>query len=538
MASIRHWLGSRSFYLASLALIAFSLTVSPFGISVGTFLLAASWLAGPPLRERWQRLRQRPSLLLFISIFFLCLIGMTYTSNLHFGLHDIIIKLPLLVLPLILGTSTPLSMGEGRVLLAALLAGLWVSSLTALGVLLGWIDHPFRDIREISIFISHIRLSLILGVTLQAVLYLLLRRWQQLTKAEKVFYLFSISWFPFFLFILKSLTGFLMLTLLLASAYLLLLQKARGFMLRYFLIILGVTIVLLSAAWLSRATDRFYRRDTLPGLATLGTTANGNPYDPPANLEEVENGHYVWLYVCEKELRRAWNHASPVPYDSLDQAGQPLRTTLIRYMSSKGLRKDSLGFSRMSPEDIRNVERGMTNHLFSHRLALYPYFYVLLWEWEQYKKGGLSGHSHIQRLAYLRTGWHIARDHLWTGVGTGDVPDTFKKYYRQEKSPLSPEWQLRAHNQYLTYWITYGIFGALWFLVAFFAPFFMERGYRNFFALVFIIIAALSMLYEDTLETQAGVYFVAFFYAWFIFGMAEALPVKPEKYGNDGKDNR
>ena len=519
MALLHHRIWNhRNIYLGSLALIALSMPVSPFGISMGTFLLAGNWIAEGNLKRKWGILKQRPSLLLFISIFFLCLIGILYTSNMKFGWHDVVIKLPLFVLPLVVGTSPPITLKELRVILIALLAGLWGASLTGVAILLGWTHIQINNIREISVFISHIRLSLITGVTLQVVLWMLLQK-KELSKTEKGLYLLSLLWLSFFLFILKSLTSFLMLGLLFITAFLFLLKAIRTFMLRWFVITTGVTVILLAAAWLSAATNRYYTRDPLAGTEKTGTTANHNPYDPPKNLEDTENGHYIWLYLCEKELRTAWNKASSLDYDGHDRAGQRLSSTLIRYMTSRNLRKDSLGFSRMTPEDIRNVENGMTNYLFADRFSLYPYFYVLMWERDHYQRGELSGHSHTQRLAYIKTGWKIARDHFWWGVGTGDVPDTFKEYYRKLNTGLSARWQLRAHNQYLTYWITYGIFGFLWFLIAFFLPFILEKKQKEFFALIFMIIAALSMLYEDTLETQAGVYFIVFFYSLFIFGM-------------------
>ena len=508
----------RNLYVGALALIGLSMPVSPFGISLGTFILAGNWLAEGDLRQKMSLLRQRKSLLLFISIFLLCLIGLVYTSNMEFAWKDIVVKVPLLALPLIVGTSPPITMKEFRIILAALLAGLWGASLSGVAVLAGWTGKEIHNIREISVFISHIRLALITGITLQTLLFLLIYE-KELSRTEKGLYLLSLIWLTAFLFILKSLTGFLMLGILFLTAFLFLVRTVRTFMLKYFIIILGVTVVLLAAAWVSAAITRYHTRDPLPDPAKTGLTANGNRYDPPRNLEDVENGHYIWLYLCEKELRPAWNRSSDLDYDGRDQKDQHLSTTLIRYMTSKNLRKDSLGFSRMTREDIRNVEKGMTNCLFADRFSLYPYFYVLLWERDHYKKGDLSGHSHTQRLAYIRTGWQIARDHLWWGVGTGDVPDVYREYYKKTPSRIAERWQLRAHNQYLTYWITYGIFGFLWFLAAFFLPLFLEKKQKHFLPLIFLIIAALSMLYEDTLETQAGVYFVVFFYSLFIFGM-------------------
>jgi len=541
MALLQHRIWNhRTLYVGALALIALSMPVSPFGISMGSFLLAGNWLAEGAFRTKWQTLKNRPGLLLFISIFFLCLAGMIHTSNLRFGLHDIVIKVPLLLLPLVVGTSQPLTRKEFRILMAALLTGLWAASLSGVAALLGWIPVPVRNIREISLFISHIRLSLITGVILQVLVFLLVYD-KELPKPEKRIYLLSLLWLSFFLFILKSLTGFLMLALLATTTFIFLVRTTRSFMLRYFIIILGVTAVLLAAAWLSWATARYYSRDPLPDLKTITVTAGGHPYEAPRNLDDVENGHYVWLYVCQEELRSAWNRVSDLDYDGRDRAGQRLSITLIRYMTSKNLRKDSLGFSGMTPEDIRNVENGMTNYLFADRFSLYPYYYVLLWEKDHLREGELSGHSHTQRLAYIKTGWHIARDHLWWGVGTGDVPDTYKEYYKKENTGLTKRWQLRAHNQYLTYWITYGIFGFAWFLAAFFIPLFLEKRQKSFIAVIFLIIAALSMLYEDTLETQAGVYFVAFFYVIFIFGIRNfSFPLfsrdkKPVSQADPGK---
>ena len=516
-------LNHRNIYLGGLSLLIFSLPVSPFGISLGTFILLGNWLLEGDFREKKKRALSRPGLLIFSSIFLLCLAGLLNTSNLSFGWHDIVIKVPLLVLPVLIATSSPLNTKEFKVVTAALLAGLWTASLAGVLALAGILPVTIQDIREIALFISHIRLALLTGLTLHILLYLLLYI-RTLHRVEKILYVVSLGWFVFFLFLLKSGTSFLMLGLFLLAAFIILIKKSRNFMLKYFIIILGITGVLLSATWFTHALARYYAKDPLPVQSETGVTMNGNPYDPPQNLAETENGHYIWLHVCEKELRRAWNSHSSLDYDGRDREGQELRMTLLRYMTSLDYRKDSAGFSRMTPADIRNVENGMTNYLFANRLALYPSLYQILWEMDQYKKGKLSGHSHVQRAEYLKTGWQIVRDHFWCGVGTGDVPDMFRFYYEKNHSSLAAGWRLRAHNQYLTYWITYGIFGFLYFLFAFFSPFFLEKKQHDYLALIFMIIAALSMLYEDTLETQAGVYFIAFFYSLLIFATKRNNP--------------
>ena len=62
----------------------------------------------------------------------------------------------------------------------------------------------------------------------------------------------------------------------------------------------------------------------------------------------------------------------------------------------------------------------------------------------------------------------------------------------------------------------FGIIGMFWFLGALFYPIIAEKKILDFFYLTFFTIAFLSMLTEDTLESQAGVTFFAFFNSLFL----------------------
>ena len=87
-----------------------------------------------------------------------------------------------------------------------------------------------------------------------------------------------------------------------------------------------------------------------------------------------------------------------------------------------------------------------------------------------------------------------------------------------KKKLLENKWRRRAHDQFLTFLISFGIPGLLICLFSLIAPLFMKNRQRSFLATVFFILMLLSMLNEDTLETSAGASFVAFFYSLFIFG--------------------
>ena len=84
-------------------------------------------------------------------------------------------------------------------------------------------------------------------------------------------------------------------------------------------------------------------------------------------------------------------------------------------------------------------------------------------------------------------------------------------------SKLDSDHYLRSHNQYLAITVAFGIFGLAFFLFALFYPMLFLNQMGNFLYVVFLLTLVLSMLTEDTLETQAGATFFAFFNAFFLY---------------------
>ena len=101
------------------------------------------------------------------------------------------------------------------------------------------------------------------------------------------------------------------------------------------------------------------------------------------------------------------------------------------------------------------------------RFRLYPRIYEVIWEIDRYRMGfDPNEKSVVQRYLYLDAGWKIAREHLLFGVGNGDVNVVFKEYYESTNSPLDEKWRRRAHNQFLTFLISFGIPGMVICLIA------------------------------------------------------------------------
>ena len=248
-------------------------------------------------------------------------------------------------------------------------------------------------------------------------------------------------------------------------------------------------------------------------------TANGNKYWHDLSRKDIENGNPVWVNICETELRNEWNRRSSIKYDSTDNKGQELRYTLIRYLASKGLMKDSAGFSVLTTKDIKNVENGITNAMFVRWPGIKIKMYELIWQIDYYCKGGNpSGHSITQRLEFMKTGWHVFMRFPLFGTGTGDIADEFMKQYSIDKSLLDNDHRFLSHNQFITFLAAFGITGFLLIIILLFTPLIISPGWRHFIPVTFIVIIFLSMFWEDTLQTHTGVSFFAYFYSLFIFG--------------------
>jgi O-antigen ligase len=107
------------------------------------------------------------------------------------------------------------------------------------------------------------------------------------------------------------------------------------------------------------------------------------------------------------------------------------------------------------------------------------------------------------------------------------LPDAFKEQYVKDGSMLDEKWRLRAHNQYLSIAVAFGIPGLLLFISVLFYTLVNRLKKGDTLFLAFWLVAAISMFTEDTLETQAGVTFFALFYCLFLF-------VNPQKGDRDG----
>lgn len=504
-------------YYWTLVLAAVSLPLSKFTLSISLIVLVTNWFLEGDLKRKIHCLRNNVAFWSVLIIFLVHVAWLINTTNFDYAFRDLKNKVILVIFPLVIFSSKLLSRKEFQRIIFWFSAAVVASSIISTAILVELITAPINNSNGISIFISHIRFSLLINVAIFSMGYLVFSKEYNVPKSIKIASVASIIWLVLFLFLLKSLTGMVIFLVVLFIIVTIISFKINYVVYRLFIQVGILTIFLLTATFITHSISKFYSIDKIDVDQLEKHTPLGNLYSHNLSDKQIENGHYVWLYVSSKELENEWKKRSTISIHEKDNKGQLIYYTAVRYLTSLNLKKDSVGVSRLTNQDIRNIESGMANYIFANKYALYPRIYQVLWEFDVFRKNqNPAGNSTTQRILFLQTASKIISKNFFTGVGTGDIQDEFNRQYTEDKSQLPENRRHRAHNQWVTFLLTFGVFGFIIVLIAFFYPLFYLKAHRSFLFVVFFIIAFLSMLNEDTLETQTGVSFFSYFYSLFL----------------------
>jgi hypothetical protein len=505
-------------YIFSLILLVIGLPLSKFLLSLSQIILLVNWLLEGDLKNKFRSFFHNKAALAASSLLLLHFIGLLYTSDFAYAFNDIRIKIPLFVLPLILSTSAPLSQQMKHLVLKFLAAAVTLSTIISTLILTDVIHRQIADVRYVSVFISHVRLALLICIVIFSCAWLFMQRSE---RRWRFVYAAVIAWLFVFLVLVQSITGVSVLLMSTAAFLLYRLLRSDRTVLKY-------TVVLVVAACISgvgyfiySTYQRYAVTDIVDESRLEKFTAQGHPYTHVSTLNApTENGHYVWIYYCEEELKAEWRKRSSFDFNWKNMRGDPIRYTIARFMTSKNLRKDAAGLKQLSDKEIRAIEKGIANvdYMSNFRGRICE----TIWEIQLYNKtGDANGHSITQRFEYWKAAGGIIAENPLLGVGTGDLQTAFTEQYEKNGTMLRKEWRLRSHNQYLSITAAFGLFGLAWFLFSLFYPAMRLKRFNDLLYFTFFIIAIFSFLTEDTLETQVGVTFYAFFNAFFLFSPPE-----------------
>ncbi len=542
-------------YFVALILMAASLPVSKFAMSVMQFVIVFLWffadfsfstvstrfkknkffkniisflnysllLACNNFVNKFRIFFKNKAAIVLTSLLLLHVIGLIYTSDYSYALKDMRTKLPLLVFPVILSTMNPIGKKKFNWVMLLFVASVLIGTFISTHVLL---KQEFTDIRKISILISPIRFSLNISIAIFTLIYFIYKKGDFNIFAKILFGIIA-AWLIFFQFILESGIG---IVILFTLSFLLLIYLVFNLKKIYLKIVIICTLVLVPIVlftYVNNIVDDYCESPQIDFNQLEKQTALGNNYKHDTLSLGVEDGKYVGLYLSTNELRTAWNKRSSFDFDGNDLNEQLIKYTIIRFLTSKDYRKDAEGVNKLTDKEIRAIERGIANinYIESPNLKTRISKIILGYNNLRYSYNP-NGNSIMQRIEYWKASIGIIKQNVVFGVGTGDIKNVFQEQYEKMNSPLEIENRLRSHNQFLSIFIVFGIFGFVWFLFTLLYPPIKTKKMFEYFYFMFFVIAIVSMLTEDTIESQAGVTFFAFFNSFFLFSR-KTFPKSP-----------
>ncbi len=511
-------------------------------------------------KSKFSRFWHNKAAVFLVAFYLMHVVGLLWTSDFEYALKDLRVKLPILVMPLVLSSMEPLDRKRFDFVMLIYVLSVFIATLFSS---VSYWKHDYEDVREISHFISHIRFCLNIVFCIAIIGWYIVKtkvpepvegptesnpsvsafRQAQRprdpepavaehsrsiegptnpipafglkTAINRFLQWFLLLWFVYQIYIFESLSGYVILAaVVIISAVYAFLRWKKG---RGWHIAVGVSamaVLLIGTVIMAQQIKPLLKVEQVDFDTLEKKTAQGNDYWHDTISNPVEDGKYVGLYYCRKELQEAWPQRSDLPLDGTTTNGENLEATLTRYLTSKDLRKDAEGVLALTDEDIRNIEQGVANYNNWKHPGLHARLSATLFEYNLYRRfNNPNGGSLAQRIEFTRASFHLIGQHPWFGVGTGDVPQAFSAAYDEIHSPLKEEFRFRAHNQYLAIAVAFGLIGLVFFLFVLLYPWLSSKKHHTYLYLVFLCIMLLSMFPEDTLETQAGATLFAFFEA-------------------------
>ena len=481
---------------------------------IGLFL---NWIIELDFKRKWKKIIDRNFLpLVLAGLFLIELFWLPFSEDLMIGLNVLRIKLPLLLLPIIVGSASSFNTKEWRTIISAFFVGLLISTAWVYLVSIDMLPTKKTSgtIRDASIFMSHLRYSALLSLSLLLILFLAIKKW-----ANNIFCFVFGLWLFILIMKFSTLTALLGFFVALTIGFFiwLILENSRY---KKSISLFFMTFFVVAAGYLYFIVNDFYHIKKQERSEKI-YSVNGEKYIFDFNNTFTENGYYLWENIAPKELEKEWNKVSHLNFKGKDKKGQKIKATLYRFLTSKGLNKDSFGLSKLSKKEIKLVESGCTSVItynnFEKRIR------SLLYEIEFAKRNtNINNQTMNQRLVFWKVGKEILLSNPFFGYGPGGVKKEYKKYYVKNKTILTKENQLLAHNQFITQFINLGIVGgATWLFLLFYSFIKVNKEILILF-ISYMSIMFFMFMSDDMLEVQAGVTIFSLFGTMMVFYKPEA----------------
>lgn len=502
---------NRLIYIYTVYLVAISIMLGSALSNASQFILLVGWLVGGNFKNKLLQLKSNGVFWSLAAVYFFHLIGLFYTNDMNWGILETHTKLPLLLAPLVFFTNAPLTSQELKRVFYFFIVGCAINTLWCL--IYSFILHPGIDIREASRSMSHIRLGMFLDLAICCCVYLF---FEIESFKSKLIAVLTCAYFILVLFLLGLASGLVYLAIIIFASICWLAFKQK---LAIKISLVMLLIFALGFMWWNMV--KIADQQLKPKNELVNTKLNynnvGREYVHLELFGQKENGYYVLMNVQPHELETAWKLR--VPGDAFDYASNTnmqRSDVLLRYMASKGLTKDSVGFSQLTEEDIKNIQQNICNYQFPEWSFLRKRIYELVNEYDEFINNRRThGHSVSMRFYYWKKSIEIIKQHPLLGVGTGDVQQELNKLFEQE-TVLTSEWYKHPHNQFISIAVAMGVPALLVFIWSLIYPVVQLRKTLHAVYWPFLVISVMSFFTEDTLESLAGISFFAIWNALFL----------------------
>jgi hypothetical protein len=489
------------------------------GVLLGVALIEDKW------DSKMARLRKNKILLLVPIIFIIYVISTFFTLANDPSFYDVKKTMFYLVIPVAFVFGKEINTRQKRFVFYAFANSILLAICISL---IKWKIHFHEgsfSVHNISL-ISHIRFSFQLVLIFWFIGYLILKNSKFLTPQTMGGLGLLGLIFLGYLFFQQSLTGLISFApTVIYFLYYILIESHRKW--KYPVIAFVFVMLLVPVIYVSRVIQDFYTFDKIDEQKLETFTKQGNRYGHNTKSLMVENGHFVDIYICQDEMREEWNKISEIKYDSIGSNGYVVASTLIRYLTSKGLRKDAEGVKALNPQDVKNIQNGMSNYIFEKRFSIYPRIYQTVWEYYVFTKTGNSNHqSFSQRIEFAHAALTIIKSNFFFGVGTGNWKQAFAEAFAANHSKLDESLYASSHNQYLNYLVKFGMIGFLVIMFLLVFPIIKTRRYRDPLFMTFLIFMFFANFADSNLESHMGSSFFFFFYCLFLTGPLEYLKLR------------
>lgn len=132
---------------------------------------------------------------------------------------------------------------------------------------------------------------------------------------------------------------------------------------------------------------------------------------------------------------------------------------------------------------------------------------------EQYKKGEGQTYSDSERIISIQTGWQLFLENPMAGVGIGDLRQEMTSAYERTEVISRKKF---PHNQLVFVLAGCGLLGAILFFGGLLYPLAMSRPPEMVLYRVIYLLLLMSMVVENTIETQVGTAIVIFWICIFL----------------------